>query len=375
MQIDGRQRFEKSCGRQVKVAHVALSFELGGAENLLIEFARHTDCKRFDLSFVALKGDGVVGDELREMGFPAVALCCPDGLRPALIYRLARHFRRQQIDVVHTHLDRPHIYGTIAARCAGVSGVVHTRHGQSDDLSSRQRRLVRLVARWTDRFVCVSRDAALVAAARHGIPEERISTIWNGVDLSRFSATPVDRAGPVVTVARLVPEKDIGTLLHATALASRHDASLRLEIAGDGPCRGDLQRLSQQMGIGNRVAFLGTVAGVADLLARASMFVLPSQTEGISLAVLEAQARNVPVIATRVGGNTEVISDGENGLLVAPGDAQALAGAILRLRTDAELAGRLARAGRVRAERDFNVRSMVERYHSLYESLLCEVAP
>ena len=354
----------------LKVAHVALSFELGGAEKLLVEFARQADRTRFEPHFLALTRDGVVGEQLRATGVPVTVLNGAEGLRPDLLYRLAQHFRQQRFDIVHTHLDRPLIYGTLAARLAGIPHVIHTRHGQSDDLSTRQRQLVRFVARWIDHFVCVSQDAARRAATDHGIPAERVSTIWNGVDLSRFAPVPVDRTGPVVTVARLIPEKDIATLLRAMALAAEQDGKLRLEIAGDGPCREELLGLAEQIGVSERVRFLGVVSSVSDLLSRASMFVLPSRTEGIALAVLEAQVRSVPVIATRVGGNAEIIEDGENGLLVSAGDPQALAQAMLRLRADVELGPRLARAGRSRMEANFDVTGMISRYESLYEKLM-----
>ena len=356
--------------QRIKVAHIALSFELGGAEKLLVEFARHADRMRFEPSFFALTRDGVIGDQLRSTGCDVTVLNGPEGVRPRLVYRLAKLLRQQRFDVVHTHLDRPHIYGTLAARLARIPCVVHTRHGQSDDLSSRQRWLVRALARWTDQFVCVSRDAAEIAVSEHGIPPERLNTIWNGIDLTRFQERSFQPAGPIVTVARLDPAKDIGNLLRATAIAAEHDSQLQVEIAGDGPSRECLWKLSHELGISDRVRFLGAIDDVPSLLTRASMFVLPSRTEGIALALLEAQAQGLPVVATRVGGNVEVIDDGRNGLLVPPSDPQQLARAILRMRTDSELAKTLGRAGRLCVEQKFDVTAMVDDYQALYDEFL-----
>jgi glycosyltransferase involved in cell wall biosynthesis len=349
---------------------LALSFELGGAEKLLVEFARHADRRRFDLQFVALASDGIIGQQLRAAGCAARALNAADGLRPELVVVLARLFRQHRFDIVHTHLDRPHIYGTVAARLAGIPCVVHTRHGQSDDLTARQRRLVELLARMTDRFVCVSRDAARLTARSRGIPAARVCTIWNGIDLTQFSTTAAPANGPVVTVARLIPTKGLDVLLRAVALAAAQDRTLQLEIAGDGPLGDSLRSLTTELGISERVRFLGAVGSTAQLLGRAGMFVLASRGEGISLALLEAQARGVPVVATHVGGNPEVIAHGETGLLVPPDDPPALARAILRLRADAVLAARLGAAGRRRVETDFDVRAMVGRYQDLYDALL-----
>src|SRR5205823_12324570 len=129
-------------------------------------------------------------------------------------------------------------------------------------------------------------------------------------------------------------EKDVATLLHAAALVVRQRPAFRLRIAGDGPCLPALRGLAKQLGLDDQVAFLGEVRDVAGLLATARLFVLPSLTEGISLTLLEAMSCGLPVVATRVGGNPEVIVDGQTGLLVPPGDPPALAAAILQLLGD-----------------------------------------
>ena len=356
--------------RRLRVAHVALSFGVGGAERLLVEFARHVDRDRFDFCFVALAEDGAIGEQLRSTGWPVEALNGRDGLRPGLVLQLARCLRRRRVDIVHTHLDRPHIYGTLAARISGVRRIVHTRHGQGGDLTARQQRLVRMLAGMTDRFICVSNDAARIACRDHGISRSRVSTIWNGVDLNRFSVCGEARPGPVVAIARLVPEKDLQCLVRAAAIALKSDPTLCFEVAGEGPCRRSLESLSDELGISNRVRFLGAVNDVRELLLRAGMFVMSSQTEGISVAILEAQAHFVPVVATNVGGNREIIEHAHSGLLVPARDPHALARAVLQLQRDRDLARRLAATARRRVEDEFDVTRMISRYQSLYESLL-----
>ena len=359
-------RRSDTAGQRTRVAHVALSLAVGGAEKLLLEFSRHANAARFDLSFIALNSDGVIGDELRSMGARVDVLDAGDGLRPSLVFRLARYFRRHGIDIVHTHLDRPHIYGTIAARTAGVRQVVHTRHGQADNLSERQHRLVRWVSHWTDSFVCVSHDAEQRSAQLHGVPRSRLRTIHNGIDLNRFTAPGRNIDGPWVIAARLTPEKNVEMLLHAAAELVAADPKLRVEVAGDGPCRGALERRSRELGLEGHVRFVGQVADVPRFLGQAAGFILPSLTEGIALALLEAQAQRLPVIATRVGGNQEVIKDGHNGLLVDSGSVSQLAAAWGRLRSDPELANQLGAAGRAQIERQYDARQMVARYEQLY---------
>jgi glycosyltransferase involved in cell wall biosynthesis len=169
-----------------------------------------------------------------------------------------------------------------------------------------------------------------------------------------------------VTVARLSPEKDLACLLQAMALVMARDPSIRLEIAGDGPCREELVRLAQELGLGGTVRFLGEVRDVPALLRRASVFILPSRSEGISLTLLEAMAAGVPVIATRVGGNPEVVVDGQTGLLVPAQSPNDLADALLRIRGNNEDAQLLGRAGRRRVESHFDIRTMVAHYERLY---------
>jgi glycosyltransferase involved in cell wall biosynthesis len=362
-------------GRKKCVVHVTLGLGVGGQENLLVEFARHADRARFNLRVVSLGGRGTLAPDLEACGVPVEALAEPDGLRPGIVLRLAGLFRRWRADVVHTHDNRPLVYGAPAARLARVPRVVHTKHyGRIAHISRRQAFLEAAAARLADRFVCVSRDSAAGAVAQ-GVPARKVATVWNGIDLARFTYAGPCSGGPAVLVARLSPEKDIPTLLRAAALVTRAEPGFRLEVAGHGPCLPELQRLAGELGLGERVRFLGEVRDVPGLLKRAGLFVLSSVTEGISLTLLEAMARGLPVVATRVGGNPEVVADGDTGVLVPPGKPEVLAEAVLRVWRDPGRGRELGLAGRRRVEANFEVRGMVSRYEALYEasSLPCDV--
>ena len=352
-------------GHRLRVAHVTLGLDVGGQEKLLVEFARHADRDGFELVFVSLTGRGPLAADLDAQRWPVVPLEEPPGLRPRLIPRLARLFRQQKVDVVHTHDDRPLLYGAPAARLARVRRVLHTRHGRGFGLSRRQRLLVRLAARLTDAFVCVSDDCAALSREQ-GVSARRVLTVRSGIDVSRFSYAGPRKGGPAVAVARLSPEKDVETLVRAAALAAAERPAFRLEVAGDGPCLLDLQKLVRTLGVGEHVRFLGEVRDVPSLLARASLFALSSVSEGISLTLLEAMARGLPVAATRVGGNPEVVADGASGLLVPPRDPPALARAILELWDGRDRARQMGLAGRRRVEQGFDIKAMVARYEALY---------
>ncbi len=352
----------------IRIAHVAAQLDIGGMEKLLVEFAKHADRQRFELRFVSLSSRGRLVDEIEACGWPVACLEEPPGFRLGLVLRLARLFRRCNIDIVHTHNTKPLIFAAPAARLARVPRVVHTRHGQRFRASSRQTALFPWLAAMTDRVVCVSKDSAELSA-REGISEKRIKTILNGIDLSRFDYIGPQERGPALMVGRLSPEKDVETLVWAAALVVRERPPFRLRIAGDGPCLASLKQLAYNLGLQGKVEFLGEVRAIPGLLAQASLFVLPSLTEGVSLTLLEAMARGLPVVATHVGGNPEVVVNGETGYLVPTKSASELAAAILAVLRDPDHARLMGLAGRRRVEKYFDVRRMMAEYETLYLKL------
>jgi sugar transferase (PEP-CTERM/EpsH1 system associated) len=347
------------------VIHVSLGLHIGGMEKLLVEFARHADRRRFDLQFVSLTAKGDVAEQIERLGWPVIALGQRPGVEPATSVRLAQLFRRSKPRIVHTHNTKPLLYAVPAAHLTGVQTIIHTRHGQRHGATRRQNFLFNLAARWVDRVVSVSSDSAQIAL-QQGLPSEKLVTIHNGIDLPLFPPAGPLPSGPVVFVGRLSPEKDLPTLLRAAAIAASEEPSFRLHLAGAGPSLSELQRLAAQLGVGHRVGFLGHNTDISAILAQASLFVLSSVTEGVSLALLEAMACRLPVVATAVGGNVEVVIDGETGLLVPPRSPAALAGAMLKLYRQPELARRMGVAGRKRVEARFDSRRMVAEYESLY---------
>lgn len=358
--------------RPIRIAHVALQLDTGGMERLLVEFARHADRRRFALTFIALGPRGRIADDIEQCGWPVTALNTRPGVRASILFRLARIFREQRTDLVHTHNTKPLLYAGPAAKLAqadGMVAVVHTRHGQRHGATRRQDLLFRCAARCADRIVCVSDDSRGLCL-REGLPPRALRTIHNGIDRARFTFTGPAPEAPAVFVGRLTPEKDVATLLRAAALVVSHSPSFRLRIAGAGPCAGELTALSRSLNLDGHVEFLGEVANVAELLARSSLLVLPSLTEGLPVTVLEAMSRGLPVVATHVGGTPEAVADGTTGLLVPPRDPALLAAAILQLCTDPALAHRMGLAGSRRVERNFDVRTMVSAYESLYDEVL-----
>jgi glycosyltransferase involved in cell wall biosynthesis len=353
----------------LRIAHISQQLDTGGMERLLAEFARHADRDVIEPCFIAIGLRGSIAAEIEACGWNVTALREPAGLRPSIAYRLARLFHDRRIDVVHTHNTKPLLYAGPAARLAGVRGVVHTRHGRRHGATPRQNLMFRLAAHCADRVVCVSQDSAQLCR-NDGIDSHLVRTVLNGIDLQRFHFAGPRGHGPAVFAGRLTPEKDVATLLHATATLAMRAPGFRLAIAGSGPCEQELKALAASLQLGNIVEFLGEVHDVPALLRRASLFVLPSITEGLPLTVLEAMACGLPVVATSVGGTPEAISQGKTGLLVPSGDADALASAMLRIHSHPGEARAMGTAGRQRVESLFDVRRMVSQYETIYREIL-----
>ena len=353
-------------GRPCRVAHVSLGLEMGGMEKLLVEFARHADRERFQLHFICLEGRGKLADEIEALGWPIDAMEKPPGLRPGLILKLARRFRRLGLDVVHTHNEPACLYGVPAARLARVPLVLNTRHGQGSSPGARRARAFQWAARLAGRVVCVSKDAAALSV-RSGLSENRVTTVWNGIDTEKFPFRGPCPGGPAVVVARLAAVKNVDTLIRAIPLVVRSVPQFTLRIVGDGPCRGAHEALTAALGLQAHVTFTGEANNVPQQLGQASLFVLPSLSEGVSLSLLEAMATGLPVVATRVGGNVEVVIDGETGFLVPVEEPAKLAQAIIRLAVAPELSRRMGVAGRRRVQTAFDVRAMVRAYEDLYQ--------
>lgn len=353
-----------------RVCHLSLGLSTGGLERLLVDIARFHDQSRWSMSFVALNEVGGPGEEIRAAGCDVTGLHLNGASRWTTIRRLARLFREQKIDVVHTHNAYPHLVGTLAAKWAGVPCVIHTRHGQRFGHGWRSRWSFRLAAYGVDRIIAVSDDAARLCVAHDGVPKRQVLRIWNGIDCDKFAFQGSVGQTTAISVARLSKEKDFPTLLRATALVRERNPEFRLRIVGGGPELPRLVALRDELGLGEIVELLGERKDVPELLKTAGFFVSSSLTEGVSLTLLEAMAVGLPILATDVGGNPEVVEAGVTGELVPAGDPRPIADGILKMLAQRPLWPVMSEAARRRVETHFDIRLMVSRYESLYDECL-----
>ena len=369
----------------VRVMYVVDHLKFGGAQTHLVQLLSRLDRRRFAPLVCALKAHGELRPAVEEMGVPVVdgglghTLMGPGGVR--VVARLVRLFRDYHVDVAHAYLFHPNALAPIAARLAGVRATVVSKRSLDRYPSLFPRWAVKLGNALADR-VMVNADAiGDFVAAEEGCPRRKMVLIANGVREEALRP-PGDRPAkrrelglppetPVVgAVSRLAWKKGIRHLIDATPRLLEAVPDARVVIAGDGPLRSELEAQARSLGVRDRVLFLGSRPDTIELMAAFDVFVLPSVVEGMSNALLEAMAVGRPVVATDVGGNPEVVVDGETGLIVPPGDPHQLAASIQKLLEAPELAAEMGAAGRRRVIERYQIDVMTRRIEELYDTLL-----
>ncbi len=290
---------------------------------------------------------------------------------------LVRYLRQHRVSIAHSFSLYSNLMMIPAARMAGVPVVIGS-HRQLGDLVGRfQFRFQIALFGLCDRIVCNSSAAATVLILE-GLPPKKIVVLPNAVDPEIFAIgarrTRTSRSGKIRVgmIARMSPPKDYPLLLTAAAQLCKANREIEFLFAGDGPDRLQLQSMAKQLGLTNHIRFLGQCSDVASLLSMLDICVLVSNSESAPNSVTESMAAGVPVIATRVGGIPEIISDGETGLLVDPGDATQLADAIDFLADNPEARARLGQNSFVYAVEHFSTAHMRELYEQLYEKCMDE---
>lgn len=359
-----------SGGDRIRICHVSMTLLTGGLERLLVEFAKHHNSQRFDLRFVSLAELGPPADELRRLGFQVETVDLPQRGKLAALRSLRNRLRNDRVDIVHTHNTYAHFYGSVAASWAGVKTVINSQHGRGCGPRKKDKLLFRLANLKAARVVGVSEDAAALCRGEDPWAASKTKVIWNGIDTSRFVYRGPAPSPTAISVARLSPEKDFPTLLHAVAIVVRSVPDFKLLMIGNGAERAKLEALTKTLGIEANVEFLGERSDVPELLARAGFFVSSSKSEGISLTILEAMAVGLPVVTTRVGGNPEIVVEGQTGHLVPDQNPEALAAAMLQMLDHRDMWPAMGELGRRRVEQQFEIRTMIRQYEELYSEVL-----
>jgi len=368
-----------------RILHVIDHLGSGGAQETVCQLVKYSQAERFQPEVLTLHGFGHYWDVLRSWGVPVRTLV-PQGFAraaiPFIFLRLVFLLARNRYDIVHTHLIGANV---LAAPLAALYRVpVRFTHDQTHDdvrgYSFIHRWLDTLANRLNHRVIAVSSSICTFLCRQERIPADKISVIYNSVDLVRFSPRNDPRAREearqkwhvpaealiVGGVGRLHYQKNFPLFLEVASEVCARLPQALFVIAGEGPEQAALEEMSRKLGLAARLRFLGFVKEMPELYQALDLLVLTSHFEGTPLTVLEAMAMGVPVVAARVDGVEEVIEDGADGILVPPGNKDLFVTEICRVLQDQSLRQRLSRAGREKARRRFSAEAMVRQVESLY---------
>jgi sugar transferase (PEP-CTERM/EpsH1 system associated) len=363
-------------GNKMRIGHVVLSLAPGGLENGVVNVINGLDPARFSSSVYCLRERGAFADRLGSNLSNLENLGFSGGFSLPKLLKLARLFKRDHIDVIHTRNAESLLYGYCASRLLRGVPIVHSEHGQTFPEIGIRAHWHRVLAKRSDEMFCVSMTLRADLERYLGIPSEHSRVIYNGVESQQFAkvslavgrtAIGAENGDMVIgCVGRMVAVKNYGLLLES--FAGIPDDRVKLVLVGDGPEREGLIALSRELGISHRTRFLGHREDVATVLSGMNIFVLPSLSEGLSNTLLEAMSAGLPVIATDVGGNSEILTADVEGILIRSGDHLALTNALIRLISDPPLRLGFGQAGRERCQRQFGMQNMIDSYADLYSS-------
>ena len=371
------------------IAHVIYRLDVGGLENGLVNLINRIPATRFRHAIICLTGYSEFRERIQRSDVRVYALNKPAGNSPVMHIKLWRLLRQIRPDIVHTR-NLAALEAVLPAALAGVPVRIHGEHGRDvGDLDGSNRKYQlwrRLFKPFVHQYIALSKNLERYLHEQIHVPPAKVAQLYNGVDTELFHPArggreplPCPEFAPpdafvIGTVGRMQAVKDQLTLARAFVLllrmAPRAGRQLRLVMVGDGPLREQAAAILNEAGAGPLAWLAGERNDVPRLMRGLDLFVLPSLAEGISNTILEAMASGLPVVATAVGGNPELVDEGQTGTLVPPVDPQAMAQAMLRYYGDPDECRRRGREARLTAVRDFSMMAMVNGYLAIYDKML-----
>lgn len=356
----------------VRVSFLIDGLSRAGTETQLLALVRTLDRRRVEPSLVLLDGTDPESEDLLPTDCPTLRLGLRSLKRPTTVARaaarLVRFWRQHRVDIVQTYFLDSTYFGVPLARLAGVRRVIRVRNNLGHWLTPRHRRLGRLIGRLADVTLTNSEPGRVALQEAERGDHRKLVVLENGVDLDRFAQIPAPRRRqPLVVgaVGNLRPVKGIDVLIRAAARVPE----VRFRVAGDGEQRGELERLIEQLGVGDRFELCGRLDDVPRFLSEIDIAALPSRAEGMANALLEFMAAGRPVVATDVGANGQLLEQGRHGILVPPDDPVALGNAIRQLAEDSARAAFLSASARRHVQERYSRAAMQLRFQDFYRRL------
>jgi glycosyltransferase involved in cell wall biosynthesis len=368
---------------KIKLLQIVEDLKVGGLERVIASIASGLNEDDFETEIWCLANGGSIADELIVKGFKVKVLGLTSYHQPANIFRLARMMRQERFHIIHTHGYFASTFGRLAAIIGGIPLIFTHVHSAYYEYSKRHHLTEKILSKFTEKIICVSKAVQDFVVNIEGISNRKTCIIYNGSDISSVAVTyeadddmevisNLDGNNVVIIiVASLTENKGHRFLLEAVKLLIENEKKVQVLIVGDGPLRVDLGEYAQALGVTSRVIFTGQRNNVVPLLKVSDIFVLPSiRREGLSIAVIEAMAADLPVVGTSVGGLPEQIEDQINGFVVKPCDSYELYCALKRLVDEKSLRKQMGLQGRKIYEERFTPSIMNRQIEELYAQAL-----
>jgi glycosyltransferase involved in cell wall biosynthesis len=365
----------------IKICYVIGQLSRGGAEKQLYELVKGINREMFHPVVISLSSGGGWVKEFRKLNIQVIELQRRKNREFTRLFKLIKLFRTIKPDIVHTYLFSANSYGRIAAIIAGVPVIIASERSlpeRGKDKKGYQVFLDKLLAFFSHGIICNSLKASGTLVKKYSFDADKVFTVHNGINTVDFlRETDLDSqqkiAGKVVgTVGRLSSPKNYRLFLEMAriVLENFESRNLKFVIIGDGELRDELEKYSQQSGIADNVVFIGESDDVFPLLQTMDVFVMTSLYEGLSNAIMEAMLAGLPVVATDVGGNRELVVNGETGFLCSSNDASSLAARVIGLLGNEQDAGQMGDKGKKRVITEFSVEKMVGETEGIYMGFL-----
>lgn len=366
--------------RKIKVFHLITSLEVGGAQNGLLLGLPRFDNDRYEHVLCSVMAEMQMADLFTDAGVQVMSLGLKSKYDLMVAYRLRAALKNFRPDILHTYLLHANVLGRIVGRLSGVDTIIGSE--RTVGLTKGMRRVATMLTNpLTDAVEVNAKTVGASAMEDLGVPAEKIEVVRSGFDFSSYAGLSRrnelrselgigDDVHLVLSAARFRPSKGVEYAIRAFAAANEERPKSHLVIAGEGEQFDYLVKLSQNLGASESITFLGRRNDIPDLLAASDSMLLASLNEGLPRISIEAMAAGKPVIATDVGGTSEVVINNETGILVQPKDIEAVTSGIIGLIDSAELCTRLGETGRRHVQHNYSVDNYVARLDSLYRQLL-----
>ncbi len=351
------------------VIHILCAFDYGGAERFVYDLVKFGNHEKFSFSVITVVGGGPLQPLFETLGVPIHVLHKKGKLGLGVIREMVKILKFEKADIVHTHQFAGAAWGRIAAILAEIPTILTTEVNVNLDEGWVKKRVKQLLSHWNKKIIAISQAVYDDTFRTEHVSPKKLAIISNGIDLQKFWGAPrvPSTVAPVVgVVARFYPQKGHTTLLAAWPEVVAAIPGARLKLVGTGPLEAQLKAMVQTLQLQETVEFVGGISDVSAWYGKCNLVVLPSHWEGQGIVLLEAMAAGRAIVASDVGGISEVITKGETGVLVPPKDPDTLSAAMLEVIRNPEETQAMIERAQAEVKR-YDIRLIVQQYEQLYE--------